>query len=269
MTPRVLGLDLAWSARNPSGLAALELDGRIASLETQLRGDDEILAWVRHWRTPGGVIGIDMPTIVRNLTGTRPCEDAVRREFFRQHAGPYPANRGLVPFHDGGRAARLIAQLKPDGVEETLAYRPGDPRTIAIEVFPHAAHVALFGLERIFKYKRKVRNTDYRAEWKRYRARLASLAEADPPLRLDSRIPPDVDDELRYKGRRYKAWDDALDAITCAYVAAFVHRWGLQEPHVRVFGDDVKGYIVVPMRPVWPLGEPGTSAPWRMRTSPS
>jgi predicted RNase H-like nuclease len=241
---RLLGLDLAWSEKNPSGAAAIDAAGRLLDVRADLRGDDEILAWVRAWRGERGVIGIDMPTIVRNPTGMRECERDLSAEFRKQHAGTHPAN--LVRFPDGGRARKLIDALAADGVVEDTSIAPNDARTIAIEVFPHPAHVRLFGLPTVFKYKKKSRPwPEVLAEWERYRAALASLHAADPPLVLDERIPE------RVTRVRYKPWDDTLDAITCAYVASFVHRWGSVQPHVRVFGNLLDGYIIVPDRAVF------------------
>ncbi len=239
---RLLGLDLAWSARNPSGAAVMDAEGRLLDVRHDLGGDDEVVAWVRAWLGTSGVLGIDMPTIVRNAAGARPCERELAAAFRSAHAGPYPANTGIPWFADGGRAARLIAELAPDGVVEDVEIAPGDERNIAIEVFPHAAHVRLFNRDRIFAYKRRP-GRDHRAGWVTYRTALATLAGADPPLTLDEAVVP-----LVAPARRYKAYDDLLDAITCAYVAAFVHRWGSRLPHVRVFGDLAHGYIVVPNR---------------------
>jgi predicted RNase H-like nuclease len=239
---RLLGLDLAWSPRNPSGAAALAPDGRLLDVRHDLGDDDDVVAWVRAQRGPSGVIGIDMPTIVPNAAGARPCERELGAAFRRYHAGPYPANNAMELFRGGGRARRIIDALAADGVVEDVAIVPGDPRTVAIEVFPHAAHVRLFALDRIFQYKRKP-GRPHLAEWARYRAHMASLAGADPPLVLDDVLVP-----REAASRGYKRHDDLLDAITCAYVAAFVHRWGSELPHVRVFGDLVTGYIVVPAR---------------------
>jgi predicted RNase H-like nuclease len=250
VTARFLGLDLAWSDRNPSGLAVLNADGRLLDVRADVRDDAAILAWVRAQLGDCGVIGIDMPTIVRNADGIRPCERALGAVFRGAHAAPHPAN--LRRFPDGGRARRLIDALRPVGVIETLDVRPRDPRIVALEVFPHPAHVRLFALERVFGYKKKTRPwSAVLAEWSRYRGALAMLAAAEPPLLLDASIP------LGVGPRGYKRWDDTLDAISCAYVAAFVWRWGIEPPHVSVFGDLQTGYIVVPDR-VWGAKEPGT-----------
>src|ERR1700694_5996139 len=242
--PHFLGLDLAWSDRNPSGLAAIDAAGAILDVRADLRSDEEVLTWIRAWRGSCGVIGIDMPTIVPNASGARRAENELRADFGRFGAGPHPANRARFP--DGGRAARFIAELRAEGVVETTAIAPRDERTIAVEVFPHPAHVRLFDLPRIFKYKKKARAWPaVLPEWGRYRRALERLPRADPPLVLDERIPAQVG------MRGYKRWDDTLDALSCAYIASFLWRWGSAPPHARVFGDLTDGYIIVPDRAVF------------------
>lgn len=238
----MLGLDLAWSARNRSGLAALDECGRLLDVRADLRSDADILAWIRAHLAPTTYIGIDMPTIVRNAGGARPCETALRTVFGRYHAGPHPAN--LARFPGGGRAASLIDALRADRFEERIDVRPRSRGRFAFEVFPHPAHVRLFDLPRIFRYKKKPsRSWDMvMAEFRRYRRAMASLAEAEPPLHVDARLP------ARIARSGYKRHEDMIDAITCAYIASWVFRWGMQEPHVRVFGDLQNGYIVVPDR---------------------
>jgi predicted RNase H-like nuclease len=241
---RLLGLDLAWSPRNPSGAAVLDPAGNPLCARADLGDDREILAWIRSWLGTSGVIAFDMPTIVRNASGARPCERELAGVFARHHARPYPAHLELPCFRGGGRARWLIDQLRADGVIEATSIDGADGRNVAIEVFPHAALVRLFALERVLPYKKKQRPwATVLAAWSTYHAHLASLAAADPPLLLvDALVPRAVG------ARGYKQYDDMLDAITCAYVAAFVHRWGSELPHVRVFGDLETGYIVVPNR---------------------
>jgi bacterioferritin len=247
---RFVGLDLAWAERNPSGCAVLDADGTLLDVRADLISDEAILDWLDTWLGTSGVIGIDMPTIIPNATGVRPAERALAADFRRAHAAPHPANRGRFP--DGGRARRIIDRLAVShGAVEALDVRADDPRLIALEVFPHPAHVRLFARDRIFAYKKKQRPwPEVLDAWAAYRAALGSLAGADPPLRLDERIP------ARVAARGYKVWDDTLDAITCAYVASYVRRWGMQE--CTCYGDLDGGYIVVPGAAVWRTKEAGT-----------
>ncbi|BDE06611.1 hypothetical protein WPS_18870 [Vulcanimicrobium alpinum] len=240
--PRFLGLDLAWSAANPSGLAALDGEGTLFALRADLRGDDQILDWVRaHLGTGGGAIAIDMPTIVTNRSGRRCCEAELARDFARHHAGPYPAN--LARFPDGGRARALLDRLRADGVVETLEIAPHDRRTVAFEAFPHPAAVRLFGLERVIPYKKKRRAWPAVLDaWARYRSLLGTLRDADPPLCIPAELLP----ARLPDSSKYKAWDDKIDAVMCAYVASFVWRHGTASGRVVVYGDMDGGHIVVP-----------------------
>ena len=238
-----LGLDLAWSARNPSGVAALDAAGRVLDARADLRDDDAIVAWVRaHLRTTTA-IGIDMPTIVRNPRGIRPCERELAADFRIFHAAPHPAN--LARFPDGGRARHILDRLAADGVGERLDLPPKFAGRFAFEVFPHPAHVRLFDRASIFRYKKKARPWPFvLAQWAQYRATLGGLARADPPLVIGDDVPFEVE------ARGYKRWDDLLDGITCAYVASYLWRWGTALPHTRIYGDLESGYIAVPNRSV-------------------
>jgi predicted RNase H-like nuclease len=257
VAPVFLGLDLAWSERNPSGLAALDESGRVLELRADLVAFDEILAWVRRHAAATTVLGIDMPTIVPNAAGTRPCERELRTVFQRHQAGPHPANRGRPDFRDGGRARALLDRLAADGFCERLDVGPRTDGRFAFEVFPHPAHVRLFARDSIFRYKKKAGRTwpEVWRGWAEYRAALAGLRDAEPPLHVPESVPMGV----ALKGRAYKVWDDSLDALTCAYVAAFVWRYGPSGPEVRTFGNLTDGYIVIPDVPAMRAG--GTLRP--------
>jgi bacterioferritin len=242
-----IGLDLAWSPNNPSGVAAIGRDGALVSPpRADLRDDAEILAWIRSHAAPTMTIAIDMPTIVPNLTGRRPCEALLAAEFRAAHAGPHPANRANRWFADGGRAAALVRALGDDGFRERLDTKANEPGRTVFECFPHPSLVRLFSLPRIFKYKKKQgRSWDsVLSEWARYRSALEALRGAHPPLVLDPAVVPFAVDK-----RGYKRWDDTLDAITCAYVASYAWIWGIDSPDMRVYGDLTSGYVVIPDRP--------------------
>ena len=102
------------------------------------------------------------------------------------------------------------------------------------EVFPHPAHVALFGLARTFKYKHKPgRSAEERAaEFLRYQQQLAQLAGYDPPLTgLDALLTADAAD---LHGRARQELEETLDAVTCAYIAWYA--WWHGPARQRVFG---------------------------------
>jgi bacterioferritin len=241
MSAIFLGLDLAWSSKNPSGAAVLDEHGTLSAETATLRGDDEVLVWVRRHMAATTYLAIDMPTIVTNASGKRPCETALTKAYRKFDAGAHSANLANRCFAGGGRARRLLQQLAADGFVESLEVPSRQAGRFAFEVYPHPAHVELFGLEQIFRYKKKRRPwPKVLAAWSDYREALASLREADPPLDLPVRIP------LTVEKAKYKQREDLLDGITCAYLAAYIWRWGCPSERVRVFGDLSTGYIVVP-----------------------
>ncbi|HYN14945.1 MAG TPA: DUF429 domain-containing protein [Terriglobales bacterium] len=130
----------------------------------------------------------------------------------------------------------MVCHLFPDfrhGVEMS----PRQPGRFQIEVHPHAAAVSLFELPRIIKYKRG-RRAERAKELTRLRHLLRSrLPFLQPSLGLPRlpRIP---------KAGSLKPVEDQIDAVFCAYIAAYWWFWGKERNWV--FGSLAEGYIVVP-----------------------
>lgn len=241
----ILGIDLAWSARNPTGVVAIERSagttGWHVSGRWTLTTDDEILELVsaQLWsKTVEGtasplLLAIDAPLIAPNPGGTaRPADREVTRRFARFHAGAYPANRDLCP-RPLGLAARLESRGFSLDPNDALQGRP-----TAVELFPHAAAVGLFGLDRIFKYKKGPV-----AARRRELARFQELLRRELP-RLPSPVEPPPEDPVDLlRGRALKAREDLLDAHLCAAAAAAF----LANPdEFETLGDLESGYVLVP-----------------------
>ncbi|MBN1658597.1 MAG: HAD-IIIA family hydrolase [Anaerolineae bacterium] len=253
-----VGLDLAWSPRNPSGFALLDQDGQILEVSGKLGSDDEIVAALAH-ALPGddpGLVAIDAPLAVPNEVGARPCDREVASVFGRFEAGPHPANRRVLARYGGLRGEDIRRRLERLGFHHNPYLVKGFPGRQVIEVFPHPAMVSLFGLDRTLKYKpRQGRDmTIRRAELGRLIDYLGALQAADPPLHLrDDLLALDLE---RRKGRGLKEAEDMLDAIVCAYSA--LHAWWHGPRGYAVYGegavsaDPEAGHIVVPMtRTAW------------------
>ncbi|HEU5099520.1 MAG TPA: DUF429 domain-containing protein [Roseiflexaceae bacterium] len=252
-----IGIDLAWSPRNPTGAAVLRGDTRGADLlDHRLLGDDaSIVAYIeRHAGYGAAIVGVDAPLWVPNEAGRRPGEAELGRAFARYQAGAHPANRGRLAFDGVVRGEALVAALAEREFVHAPEVTAGAPVRQVIEVFPHPAMVALFGLQRTLKYKVKPgRSAEQRqAEWRRYQGYIAALAQADPPLRgHEQLIGQDV---AALRGRRLKDYEDQADALMCAYIALYAFRWGAAR--CRIFGTFEEGYIYTPVpKAMWPESE--------------
>ena len=236
-----VGVDLAWGERNPTGVAAVDPDGVLRHVGAA-RSDDDVLAQMRPFVDGPCVVAFDAPLVVVNPSGNRPCEAALNRDFRRFDAGTHPANTGLAWFADGGRAARLAGALRLD-----LDPRSGAART-ALEVYPHAASVALFGLAKTLKYKQKQGRdvTGLQSELLRLMAFLEDLRSASPSLDVAA-CPQWL--ELRTAVSRatrkseLRRAEDPVDAVVCAYIARFATE---RPAAVTIYGDTASGCIVTP-----------------------
>lgn len=250
---RTIGIDLAWGRRNTTAAVALERQGDaetfvVIAEADALTDDDSILEFVRQSDSGGGLLlGIDAPLDVPNETGERPVEALLRRCFGRYQAGAHPANRSLYRGDIRGEllAARLEAEF---GVYNDFEFAAGDPDVRrCIEVFPHPAQIVLFELTRTLKYKaRSGRDLASRqGEFARLVAGLRSLGLQTPSLRSPDWLEPPA---VGLRGMALKRYEDRLDALVCAYVAAYFWQWG-DGDRCTVIGDRQTGYVVTPITP--------------------
>jgi predicted RNase H-like nuclease len=245
-----VGVDLAWGDHSPTGVAALDANGTLRHVGVA-RGDADLLTQLQPYVGGDCVVAIDAPLVVTNATGNRPCEAALNKDFRRFEAGAHPANTGLAWFADGGRGARLCAALD-------LELNPASPSTRrGMEVYPHAASVVLFGVERTLKYKQKQGRALalLRSELMRLMDFVAGLRSADPGLDVGTagwaQLRHDV--LTATSKAQLRRAEDPVDAVLCAYIA----RYATERPHdVTVYGDPETGCIVTPALrpssgPVW------------------
>ena len=240
-----VGLDLAWGQRSPTGVAALDSDGSLCHVA--VAGDDaDILSQLQPYVDGECVVAIDAPLVVINPSGNRPCEAALNRDFRRFDAGAHPANTGLAWFADGGRGARLCAALDLD-----LDPRSSSPRR-AMEVYPHAASVVLFDLNRTLKYKQKTGRdfTQLQTELLRLMNFIEGLRSATPTLGLGSEAWTELKTSVQVATRKsqLRRAEDPVDAVLCAYIARYA---SLRPDAVTVYGAAETGCIVTPT-PVTP-----------------
>jgi predicted RNase H-like nuclease len=232
-----VGVDLGWYGK-PTGLAAIH-DAR-PTLEQhaveRLERVTEILKWIS--RQVGGedaVIGVDAPLVIPNASGIRAAERQLNAEYRRYDAGCHPANLSR-PFAPHVLAfSRALGEL---GFLHGADILPRQPGRFQIEVHPHSATVALFGLPQIVKYKRGTRDERARGLRRLRRLMVERLPELDPPFVPDLPQVP--------RSGKLKPVEDRIDAVLCAYIAAHWWYWG-RERNV-VYGSNREGYIVVPKR---------------------
>jgi predicted RNase H-like nuclease len=248
----IAGVDLAWSGRKPTGICLLDAaSGSVELLELRCTEAThtalEIAAWLDSLG-PDVVAGIDAPLIV---TDQRRAEAELARRFGRQGVFAYAARNGFLDRHGILEGPRLGDRLAGGGWNLDPAHvTAGTSGRHALELFPHAIIVSLFGAPSALKYKKGARQ-----------ARLGPLADFQSLLRthcselLPGALSRGIFSEVVsvVPGRQLKAIEDQLDALACALGA--YHIWKSGPSGTLVFGDAGNGYIAVP-RPVTSSLEP-------------
>ena len=250
-----VGLDLAWSCANRTGIAVIDRDGYLVRVCAAV-ADDEIIGSIEPYVRGDCLIGIDAPLIVTNPTGYRVGETWLNRHFSPFQAAAQPANTGNRLF-DPPRGAVLAAALELDMDPSSTSTRR------AIEVYPHPASISLFNLGRTLKYKRRNRDAvNRKSELSKLVTLMDGLAARDPALRLAGcqdwvQLRADVVAAIR--PFELNACEDPIDAVLCAYIALYAHH---RPDDVTTYGDFETGYIVTPTLP--PDLKPTTSATLRI-----
>ncbi len=113
-----------------------------------------------------------------------------------------------------------------------------------IEVYPHAALVQMFGLNKIIKYKKGAVDAKRRG-LRELQARILELLRAEPRLLSTPYLQKFLRRDVSHvSGRILKEFEDSADALVCAYMAFYYWAWAPNRTHV--FGDIETGYIVNP-----------------------
>ena len=242
-----IGLDLAWTTSNESGICWLEgetsADLICSRLEAEVRSTqhlaDEIAA------IPGMVfVAIDAPLL---YTPGRWVEKEISRQFARYNASAHSAHAAVRRGRTAG--IDLGIALEARGFTLNPAAR-GQDRTdcrAAVEVYPHTIHVRLFDLQERLPYKaKKGRTVAYRRDvLQRYQCHLGELVALEAPGVLEN---AEVSHTLTSqtaecaKGAGLKRLEDKLDGLTCAMAAWLAS----SDSEAWETIGDLNGYMVVP-----------------------
>ncbi|MCL5430467.1 MAG: DUF429 domain-containing protein [Candidatus Marsarchaeota archaeon] len=244
-----IGLDLAWSTKNGSGIAIIDADKKSGSVVKCgiVYSDQEILEYIEsNVGQKDAFIAIDAPLIVPNMTGRRVAEEIVGGLFRRYNAGAHPANRERLGSWSNGkiRGEDLSTLLKGRGFAHSPYIDRYETTRKFFEVYPHPSMVVLFGLNKIIQYKAKP-NRDYKFRYnafKEYQKHLSGLSKAVPKLKIPNDIVGKSVTDL--KAQKLKDYEDMLDSIFCAYIAYYC--WTFPNK-CAVLGDMENGYILTPI----------------------
>lgn len=237
---RYMGLDLGWTPRDSSGGVVLEAadDGgvRVVSAES-LRSHEDTLRWITRNRGRGScTLAINAPIIVENLSGARPCDRQLLEHFSRFRIDEY-ANNTVSASHPRtiGRALMRMG-FDPDPQSE------GDR---IVETHTQAAQVLLFGVDRPIRLKAGPIGGRKEAVQRLRELIVERLYTGTPALHPGGELELLMNAHLPdLNGTRLGEVEERLEALLCAYVAAFLGQVGAEA--CAFLGNIDQGYILLP-----------------------
>lgn len=240
-----IGVDLAWrSDRNHTGAAVLvgsRQDASLHCVSNSVATLDGVRAFLSANTAVGDVfVAIDAPLIIPNAIGQRRCEQEISQRYGSRDASCHTSNQRLYP---NAPSVALANDLILAGFIHAPSATEGSNRVL-LEVYPHAAMVALFDLPKILKYK-KGTMAQKRQGLGELITLIRRLMRARPRIRWNDRLEQLLSRDLSLlPAPQLKAHEDILDAVFCAYLAYYFWYWGM-ERH-ETFGSVIDGYILNP-----------------------
>ena len=248
----VLGIDAAWTERQPSGVALAGRAGpgwrlvaanasydafhaRAGRAGTGLVPDAAALLASARVLAEGDVdlVAIDMPLSLDPITMRRESDNAVSRCYGGRKAGTHtPSALSPGPLSDRLRAGFADAGY---GLCTAAIARPG-----LIEVYPHPALIELTGAAQRLPYKAGKTKTYHPGLGRADRVARLLATWASIVGHLEAAL-PGAAAALPVPAHPTKAFEDTLDAVVCALVAARA-----LDGQARAFGD-ARSAIWVPL----------------------
>jgi predicted RNase H-like nuclease len=237
---KFVGVDLAWSENNDTGVAVVE-GGKVTASDV-VSTDADIVEFVTGAvGDDGGLVAIDAPLVVPNETGRREAERLVGKLFRRYDAGAHPANRRHLSRWTGRVRGEDVARLlEREGFEHSPRPEGREGERKLFEVYPHPSMVVMFGLPAILRYKSRAKRS-YEFRWREFERYVSLLGEL---VGLPREIADQDVTELR--GGALKSFEDRLDAVFCACIA---RRAWKRPGECEVLGSMDEGYILTPVFP--------------------
>jgi predicted RNase H-like nuclease len=265
---RFLGVDLAWResradlAANETGVAVLDANGKVLDAGWAHGLDETVASVLSAAGDEPALLFVDAPLVVDNPAGQRSCETQVGRRYGAWHVSANSTNTASPRM--AGVALRKRLQHERWRYDDGLSGPPTTGQSFS-ECYPYTTLVGAvefgYDIERP-RYKRKPRQVPAQ-QWRPQRAatcdqlisRMGRLDTADPPLHIDSHplTKALLDEPSPINDRAYKHREDLIDALLCAWTAAFWARHGHSRCQVLsgapVTEDQPYASIIAPARP--------------------
>lgn len=234
---RFIGIDLAWTTKNETGICVLDENAKILHLSAAVYSNEDIINIIKEFYQHPTFVAIDAPVVVPNETGSRPAESELARHLIHNHRiRAFHCSRSYLNKHYGGIRAEEISNDLINELNFKIGYHTD--KDCVIETLPTGIIAGLLPEHAPFSYKLKKGITTQIAH-----DELQRLSSLFPETELQNYIL--FKETLKYSRNIHKHLEDQIDAFLCAYMGYTLQYIGA-EP--LIFGDYEKGFIILPIK---------------------
>lgn len=239
---KFIGIDLAWTYKNESGICVIDESGEVLILESAVFSDEDIVKIIKNYSDEILHIAIDAPLVVNNETGSRQAERDLQRARIHGHRlFAFNSNRTFMTKAYKGIRGEVLSQLITKHLPN-ISIGMNEEGSSIIETFPTGIVSGLFPDIFPVKYKRKKGMTfeETVGQMVILIDRITMFEEENIIKGFSEKL---LVDETTITRKLHKHMEDKLDAVLCALGLYMIHK-NLAEP--RKFGTDEDGFILIP-----------------------
>ncbi|EOD01476.1 DUF429 domain-containing protein [Caldisalinibacter kiritimatiensis] len=242
-----IGIDLAWTYKNETGICVIDEKGDIVFCESKVYTDNEIAILIGKFAKKGVLVAIDAPLIVNNEEGSRLCDRLIMKDRIKgKRLSVFTANRSyLLKIYGSIRGEALVSEIRKKNKSFIITSDFRSNKHIIFETFPTGICLGLFSDIYPIKYKRKAKIPlkKTKEEMLRLLSRLGELEQDKIKVNnIKSYFNPNIN-LTSYTGSKLKHLEDKVDAFLCSYCAYWCYKKG----KVKLYGDDKDGFILIPV----------------------
>ncbi|WP_411842422.1 DUF429 domain-containing protein [Salinicoccus sp. HZC-1] len=245
MTLVFIGIDLAWTYKNETGICVISESGAVEHLDARVYSNEEILKIIEHYSEEKMCIAIDAPLIVNNEDGSRGAEGELMRSRIHGHRlSAFNSNRNYFTRIFGDiRGETLMQLIRSEFPDIRIGFDNSESNIV--ETFPTGICCGLFPEIYPIKYKRKPK-VAFEKTCRQMDVLLGRLREIETSEGHISGLTSKLEmDSFILTRKMHKHVEDKIDAFLCAYGMYSISK-GLAEG--RMFGTVEDGFILVPVQ---------------------
>lgn len=239
---KFIGIDLAWTYKNESGICVMDESGEVLILESAAFSDEEIVNIVKSYGNETLHIAIDAPLVVNNETGSRQAERDLQRGRIHGHRlFAFNSNRTFLMKKFKSIRGEVLSQLIIDCLPK-ISIGMNEVGSSIIETFPTGIVSGLFPDIFPVRYKRKKGITfeETVGQMVLLIERITLFEEQNIIRGFSEKL---LLDETAATRKHHKHLEDKLDAVLCALGLYMIYK-NMAGP--RKFGTDENGFILIP-----------------------